>query len=139
MNRYLLDTNVISEIRKPKPHGAVVAWIEELREEQMFLSAVTIGELQAGIERARIQDEAKARDIEAWLERVAQSYALLPMDAACFRECARLMQGKSDDLFEDAMIAATAQVHNLIVATRNENDFRHLRVQVFNPFKFSAA
>lgn len=104
MNRYLLDTNVISEVRKPKPHGAVVAWLETLRDEQMFLSAVTIGELQAGVERTRTQDEAKAQEIETWLDRVAQSYALLSMDTACFRELARLMQGKSDDLFEDAMI-----------------------------------
>lgn len=135
MNRYLLDTNVISEVRKPKPHGAVVAWLETLRDEQMFLSAVTIGELQAGVERTRTQDEAKAQEVETWLDRVAQSYALLSMDTACFRELARLMQGKSDDLFEDAMIAATARVHNLIVATRNETDFRHFEVQVFNPFK----
>ena len=136
MNRYLLDTNVISEMRKPRPHGAVVAWIQELRDEQMFLSAVTLGELQAGIERTRIQDEAKAHEIETWLDLVAQSYALLPMDTACFRECARLMHGKTDDLFEDAMIAATARVHNLVVATRNETDFRHFDVEVFNPFRF---
>lgn len=136
MNRYLLDTNVISEMRKPRPHGAVVAWIQELRDEQMFLSAVTLGELQAGIERTRIQDKAKAHEIETWLDLVAQSYALLPMDTACFRECARLMHGKTDDLFEDAMIAATARVHNLVVATRNETDFRHFDVEVFNPFRF---
>jgi toxin FitB len=68
MNRYLLDTNVVSELRKPRPHGAVVAWVNGLHEEQLFLSAVTLGELQAGIERTRRQDPVKAREIELWAD-----------------------------------------------------------------------
>lgn len=59
---YLLDTNVISELRKRTPHGAVLAWIQEIPEESLYTSAVTIGEIQAGIEITREQDEAKARD-----------------------------------------------------------------------------
>ena len=66
MTRYLLDTNVVSELRKPKPHGGVVSWIGGLRDEQLYISAVTIGELQRGIERARRQDTGKAREIERW-------------------------------------------------------------------------
>jgi hypothetical protein len=136
VTRYLLDTNVISELRKPKPHGAVVAWMNTLRLEQIFLSAVTIGELQAGVERTRRNDAAKAREIEAWLGQVEASFAALPMDSACFREWARLMEGKSPELIEDAMIAATARIHGLSVATRNERDFQQFQVGAFNPFQF---
>lgn len=136
MIRYLLDTDVISELRKTKPHGAVVAWLETLRVEQIFLSAVTMGELQAGVELTRRQDAAKAREIESFLTSVEMSFAFVPMDPACFREWSRLMAGKPDALREDAMIAATARVHGLRVATRDEKDFKHLGVEIINPFKF---
>lgn len=136
MTRYLLDTNVVSELRKRNPHGAVVAWINTLRPKQIFLSAVTIGELQAGVELTRKNDAAKALEIEAWLNAVEASFAVLPMDSACFREWARLMAGKSPNLIEDAMIAATAKVHGLHVATRNERHFREFRLGALNPFQF---
>ncbi|MGD0841080.1 MAG: type II toxin-antitoxin system VapC family toxin [Candidatus Acidiferrales bacterium] len=135
MTRYLLDTNIISEVRKPKPHGGVLAWIEGLRDDQLYISAVTIGELQRGIERTRSQDKSKALAIESWLDELESTYNVLPMDAACFREWARVMEGKADHLLEDAMIAATARVHALKVATRNENDFALFRVDLVNPFK----
>jgi toxin FitB len=137
LSHYLLDTNVISELRKPKPHGAVVAWMSELLPEQIFLSAVTIGELQIGIERVRRQDGRKAVEIEGWLNALAASISVLPMDSACFREWARLLKGKSNDLLEDAMIAATSRVHGLTVATRNVRDFEHFEVEVVNPFDAS--
>ena len=135
MRKYLLDTNVVSETRKHKPHGAVLAWLTDLRDEQVFLSAVTLGELQAGIELTRSQNPEKAGEIELWVDQLEASYQILPMDTASFREWGRLMHGKSDHLIEDGMIAATARMHGLIVATRNEDDFKHLNVQVFNPFK----
>ena len=137
MNKYLLDTNVVSELRKPRPHGAVVAWLSDQEEEQLFLSAVTMGELQAGIERVRRQDASKAEEIEGWADRLAGSYQILSMDTACFREWGRIMDRKPDQLLEDAMIAATARVHRLIVATRNERDFSHYDVRILNPFKTS--
>jgi predicted nucleic acid-binding protein len=136
VTRYLLDTNVVSELRKPKPHGAVVEWMKTLRLEQIFLSAVTIGELQAGVELTRRNDAPKAVEIETWLTMVEASFTALPMDSACFGEWARLMVGKSPELIEDAMIAATARVHGLDVATRNERDFRQFQVGAFNPFQF---
>ncbi len=137
MTRYLFDTNVVSELRKPKPHRAVVAWVKTLRPEQIFLSAVTIGEIQAGVELTRKNDADKAGEIEAWLTMVEASFPALPMDSACFREWARLMAGKSTVLMEDAMIAATARIHGLDVATRNERDFRQFEVGAFNPFQFT--
>jgi len=135
VNRYLLDTNVVSELRKPRPHGAVVAWLNLQQEEQLFLSAVTLGELQAGIERTRPQNTAKANEIETWLDQLAESYQVLAMDAPCFREWGRLMHEKPDQLLEDGMIAATARIHGLIVCTRNERDFRQFDVRILNPFK----
>jgi predicted nucleic acid-binding protein len=131
---YLLDTNVVSELRKPKPHGAVIAWIQSVPDDQLFISALTLGELQAGAERTRRQDQEKADAIEAWIDRLSEAYEVIPMDASMFREWARLMERKSDQLLEDAMIAATARVRGLIVATRNVRDFRTLAVEVFNPF-----
>ena len=130
---YLLDTNVISELRRPRPRHAVVRWIESQAADRLFLSAVTIGEIQAGIEITREQDVAKAEEIEAWLEQVLVSRSILPMDAAAFRAWARLKHRQSDTLIEDAMIAATAEVHGLTVVTRNAGDFQTLGVNVLDP------
>jgi len=136
---YLLDTNVVSELRKPRPHGAVVAWLHSVDDKALFLSAVTVGEIQSGIELTREQDAAKAAEIEAWLEQVAVSYNLLAMDAATFRVWARLMHRRSDTLIEDAVIAATASVHGLSVVTRNVADFKPFGVPVLNPFRPAGA
>jgi predicted nucleic acid-binding protein len=135
VNKYLLDTNVVSELRKRKPHGAVVSWVRSLGDDQLFLSAITMGELQSGVELTRQQDPEKAAEIEIWVDQLSDSYQVLPMDTHCFREWGRLMHGTSDQLIEDAMIAATARVHDFIVATRNVHDFTHFDVRVFNPFK----
>ena len=131
---YLLDTNVVSELRRPRPSVAVLDWIAEVPAELLFVSAVTVGEIQAGIEITRAQDLAKAEELEAWLDKIQASYAVLPMDAATFREWARLMHRKSDTITEDAMIAATAIVHRLTVCTRNVRDFAQFGVELQNPF-----
>ena len=131
---FLLDTNIVSELRKPKPHGGVLAWIEQMSDAELHLSAVTIGEIQSGIEITKEQDKAKADELTAWLDQVAGAYNVLPMDGAVFREWARLMHRKSETLYEDAMIAATARVHGLTVVTRNVVDFKSFKVPLLNPF-----
>jgi predicted nucleic acid-binding protein len=131
---YLLDTNVISELRRPRPHGGGLAWLESVDEAVLHVSAVTLGEIQAGIELTREQDPGKAQSIEAWLELMSKAYNVLPMDATVFRAWARLMHRRSDTLYEDAMIAATAQVHGLTLVSRNVADFKALGMAVFNPF-----
>ena len=131
---YLLDTNVVSELRRPRPHGAVLAWLQAVDDAQLFISAVTLGEIQAGIELTREQDTDKASEIEAWLDQVAAAYNVLPLDAAAFREWARLMHRSSDTLYEDAMIAATARVHGLTVVSRNVADFKALGMEAIDPF-----
>lgn len=131
---YLLDTNVVAELRRPRPHGAVLAWMQAADDADLHLSAVTLGELQSGIELTRAQDPAKAAALQRWLDALEGQYAVLPMDGRTFREWARLMHARSETLYEDAMIAATARVHGLTVVTRNVADFRVFDVPLLNPF-----
>jgi toxin FitB len=131
---FLLDTNVISELRRPRPDRNVVAWLSRVGTEEIFLSAVTLGELQAGVENARQQDATRAEIIERWVDTVAASYNVLPMDTRAFRRWAKLMRGQPADLVADAMIAATAEVHQLTIVTRNLRNFARLGVEAVNPF-----
>lgn len=134
---YLLDTNVISELRRPRPHGGVVAWLEDTPADDIFLSAVTIGELQIGVENIRAQDSERAKLVEQWVDSITAGYNVLPMDAGSFRRWARLVRGQPRDLFADAMIAATAIVHGLTVVTRNVRDFERFNAAVIDPFRRS--
>lgn len=135
---FLLDTNVVSETRKLKPHGGVMAWLGAQESNALFISAMTIGELQRGVEMTREQDENKDTQIESWLEQIVASGQLLALDAAVCREWARLMHAKSDTLADDAFIAATARVHGLTVVTRNVRDFKALGMPTLNPFQKAA-
>jgi predicted nucleic acid-binding protein len=135
MNKYLLDTNVVSELPKPRLQGGVVAWLNHQEEDQLFLSAVTMGEFQAGIERTRRRDPSMASDVEFWADQLAALCQILPMDTPCFREWGRIMARKPDRSLEHAMMAPTARNHQLIVVTRNEADFRQLDVRILNPFR----
>jgi toxin FitB len=132
---FLLDTNVISELRKKRPHGSVVAWLESVSDNDLFISAVTLAEIQAGIEITREQDPAKSAEIELWLDQVGSTYNVLPMDTSTFRLWAKMMHRQSDTVYEDAMIAATAIVHKLTVVTRNVRDFKRFQVPILNPFE----
>jgi predicted nucleic acid-binding protein len=136
---FLLDTNVVSELRRPRPHGAVLAWLQSVDDADLHLASVTLGEIQAGIERTREQDPAKASEIESWLDQVNATFNILSLDGPAFRCWAQLMHRQSDTLYEDAMIAAIAKVHQLTVVTRNAADFSGFGVPLLNPFNQSVA
>ena len=95
---YLLDTNVVSELRRQRPHGGVLAWLRDVDEASLHLSVVTLGEIQRGIALTRDQDPVRAAEIERWADDVAAAFNVLPMDAAIFRLWARLMHHRSDRL-----------------------------------------
>jgi predicted nucleic acid-binding protein len=134
---YLLDTNIVSELRRARPHGAVRAWIQSAADADLRISAVTIGELQAGIEMTRRRDEARAAELEAWLDQIVSTFNIVSMDGPTFRCFAKLMDRRSRTLLEDAMIAASAIVNRLIVVTRNTRDFEPFGVRTLNPFQSS--
>jgi predicted nucleic acid-binding protein len=131
---YLLDTNVISELRKARPHGAVIKWLQSAPQDHVYISAATFGELQVGAERTRAHDQAKALEIEQWIDAITVTHRIIPIDARIARERARLLSGRSLALYEDAIIAATARIHRLIVITRNVKDFEVFSVPIINPF-----
>lgn len=135
--KFLLDNNVVSELRKNRPHGAVVAWRQSIPLHQLAVPAIVIAEIQSGIEITRKQDLAKAMEFESWLDGLMSYYTIVAADGNIFREWARLMNGKSADLSADAMIAAMARILQLIVVTRNVKDFELFDVEVFNPFNYS--
>lgn len=131
---YLLDTNIISELRKPKPHGAVLEWYKNIADEDLYVSAVSIGEIQACIELTREQDKKKAESLELWLQDIANAHNILPMTGATFILWAKLMHTLSNTVREDAMIAATAIEKKLTVVTRNTKDFKRFKITLLNPF-----
>jgi hypothetical protein len=132
---YLLDTNVISELRRSRPHGAVLAWLRTVSETQLSISAMTIFELQVGVERTKGRNPDKAGEIDAWISRTIETFRVIDVDPPISRAAAKLLHGRSRDLQEDGMIAATALVHNLTVVTRNVRDFAHFDVPTLDPFK----
>ncbi len=109
-------------------------WYAAHPESDFALPALALYEIQAAAEITRRQAPEKALEIERWLETLMRETVLLPLDARAAREAARLMQGKSKSVIEDAMIAAIARVNRLTVATRNTRDFESLDVPVVNPF-----
>jgi predicted nucleic acid-binding protein len=131
---FVLDTNVVSELRRTRPHGAVLAWLNSTPQSDIYVSAATIGEIQAGIEKTREADAFRAHEIERWLVEVVMSINVLVADAETFRIWARFMHKRQSHLWDDAMIAATARQHGAIVVTRNVRDFKSFDVPTLNPF-----
>lgn len=133
---YLLDTNIVSELRRKKPHGAVVEWLHSVDDKDLYLASVTLAEIQAGIELTREQNAERAAELEVWLDDVAATYNILNLDGSAFRTWAKLMHKKSDTLYEDGMIAAIAKANKLTVVTRNITDFAAFDVPLLNPFEY---
>lgn len=134
---YLLDTNVISEIRRSSRHGAVILWLGDQPPERIFVPSITFLELQRGVELTKLQDPMKAADIERWIDEMSGSANVLDFDVAASREYSRLARSKPDFVSEDAMIAAIARTQGLTVATRNIRDFKTFDVPLFNPFEYA--
>jgi predicted nucleic acid-binding protein len=132
---YLFDTNIVSELRRPKPHGGVLAWVDSVPNERIFISAASLGEIQKGIEALRPRDPEKAAILDAWADQLISKTNVLPMTGAIFRLWAKLMHKQSDSIYEDAMLAATAITHRLTVVTRNVRDLENFPVPLLNPFE----
>ena len=133
---YLLDSDVVAALRHPTPHGAVLDWLRGVPANRLHVSAVTVGEIQAAVEVARERDRRRSRELEEWLLRLRCAYGVLAADAATFREWARLTHERPDADVGDGMIAATAVVHHLTVATGHVENFEPFDVPTFNPFEF---
>lgn len=134
---FLLDTNVISELRRPRRTDPRVAnWADGVPPADMFLSSVTILELETGALLLARRDESQGRLIQEWIEdRVLTAFAdrILAVDTAVARRCANL-HVPDPKPYRDSLIAATALIHGLIVATRNRADFEAMAVPVLNPW-----
>lgn len=132
---YLLDTNVVAELRKRTPDPHVLAWYEKVQGSQLFLSALTIGEIRMGVERARRKDPVKAAALETWLTRLTDAYGdrVVPVDSAIADTWARLPVRDPLPVI-DGLLAATAAVRNWTLVTRNITDVQHCGIPVLNPF-----
>ncbi len=133
----LIDTNIISEVRKGKRCDAnVAAWYAGVSEADIFLSALVVGEIRKGIERVRGSDQARAEALERWLAAVIEGFAqrILPVDTRVAEEWGRMSAIRSVPVV-DALLAATAKANGLILATRNVADVQGLGVTVLNPFE----
>jgi len=134
---FLLDTNVISELRRPgKANSKVAEWADGVRQAELFLSAITILEIEIGILRRERQDQAQGAALRVWMDsyvRPAFDGHILPVDTAVALRCARLHvpDPRSD---RDALVAATALVHGLTVVTRNVKDFQRMALDLINPW-----
>jgi predicted nucleic acid-binding protein len=134
---YLIDTNIISEVRKgTRCDRNVAAWYESIVDADIYLSVLVLGEIRKGIERARPKDPDQARALEKWLTVVVKSFAerILPIDQAVADEWGR-MSAKRPLSTTDALLAATAKVHGMTLATRNVVDVADLDTDVLNPFE----
>lgn len=133
---YLVDTCVLSELRKPKPDPAVLEWMDGVEPDELHLSVLTLGEIRRGIELRRAKDPTAVRSLERWLNGLEAHYAdrILPVSAAIADRWGRLSPNQPLPV-TDGLIAATALEHKLTVVTRNNTDFERSGVNLLNPFE----
>ncbi|HVT60122.1 MAG TPA: type II toxin-antitoxin system VapC family toxin [Thermoanaerobaculia bacterium] len=133
---YLVDTNVVSELRKNRRcNPGVAAWFAGVSSEEIYLSVLTVGELRKGIESIRRRDEAAAKALEAWLQELVFAYSdrFLPVDQVIAEQWGRFSVPDPLPVF-DALLAATAKVHGLTLVTRNLKHVERTGVDCMSPF-----
>jgi hypothetical protein len=138
VNGYLLDTNVVSELRKgPRADAHVTAWFQRRNRRELFLSAITLAELRRGIALIARRDSAQGDHLRVWCDQLQRDFGrtgrLLPIRAAEAAAWGELMALRPLPVL-DGFLAATAQYHSLTLATRNEAHFADLPLEVENPF-----
>lgn len=134
---FLIDTNIISEVRKgARCNPNVAAWYASIKDSDLYLSVLVLGEIRRGIELARPRDPAKAGALETWLDEVETAFGdrVLPIDGKVADEWGRLSAVRPVPTI-DALLAATAKAHRMTLVTRNDADVAGLGAKVINPFK----
>jgi hypothetical protein len=134
---YLIDTNIISEVRKGRRCNPNVAtWYEMIEDASLYLSVLVIGEIRKGIERIRAKDNAQALALENWLTAVDKAFGerILPVDRVVANEWGRLNASRPLPVI-DGLLAATAKIHHMTLVTRNTSDITNLDVHFLNPFE----
>jgi predicted nucleic acid-binding protein len=132
---FLLDTNVISETRKPRPDPGLSRWLDGVPALDLYMCVMSLGEIRKGIERFRAADAKGAAEIEGWLNDVEDAFEgrILPIDRRVAQSWG-LFSARSDLHAVDAMLAATARVHNLTLVTRNVRHVMPFGIDLLNPF-----
>ena len=141
MSGFLVDTNVLSELRKEERcDPAVRKWFEEISSEELFVSVLVLGEIRQGIERVRPRDAVQARALEKWLRWISTEFAdrLLPVDGRVADLWGRLGVRQPVPVL-DALLAATALAYDLQVVTRDEKGFLNTGARMLNPFSQSGS
>jgi toxin FitB len=132
---FLLDTNIISEVRKPRPDARVTAWLASVEGDDLFLSVLVVGEIGQGIERLRRRDPRRAAAYAEWLVELRTAYAdrIVPVDLAAADEWGRLNSVTRLPVV-DGLLAATAKVRGWTLVTRNTRDVAGTGVRLLDPF-----
>lgn len=133
---YLIDTNVLSELRRKSPDANVITWFVQRQSATLYLSVLTLGEIRKGIET--INEDVRRQALLDWLETDLPKFftgRVLPIDEAIADRWGRLVAAAARPLPAiDSLLAATALEHDLVLVTRNVKDFADLPVQIFNPW-----
>ena len=134
--KFLLDTNVVSEVRKSRPAGEVLLFIKNTDASALFISALTLGELRRGASIKKRTDAELAHRLAEWIDGIESSFAdrILAVDAAIARVWGELSADRSRPVV-DTLLAATAIAYDLVFVTRNVDDVRDIQVEVLNPWQ----